>query len=51
MSSAAGASELPRICCSTTGSLVAPKATYDYEVLTGDPVALETGIILGRMLF
>jgi len=38
-----GAKELPKICYSTTGSLVA--ATYDW-VFT-DP---DTGIMLGRML-
>jgi hypothetical protein len=44
LSSAAGPNELPSICYSTTGSLVAATG------LAAAPVP-EIGIILGRMLF
>ena len=45
MSSAAGPNELPSICYSTTGSLVAATG-----FAAAAPV-VEIGIILGRMLF
>jgi len=47
LSSAAGPKELPSICYSTTGSLVAATGF----AAAAAPVDPETGIILGRMLF
>ena len=48
LSSAAGPKELPSICYSTTGSLVA--ATCDWFTVAAAPVP-DTGIMLGLMLF
>jgi len=48
LSSAAGPKELPSICYSTTGSLV---AATGFAAAAADPAPPLTGIILGRMLF